>query len=130
VQLPINLLDRRLVESGDLKKITELGIKIHARSAFLQGLLLAEPDSLAEYFNSAKDTLKAFHATAHSAGVSPAHAALHYLLGFPEIEKIIIGVESLSQLENIFDGFPAKIEMNFDAFRVDQVEILNPILWG
>ncbi len=129
VQLPINVLDRRLTENGDLKRLSRLGIKIHARSAFLQGLLLAEPDFLSAHFNPARNVLKDFHASARAAGISPAHAALHYLLRLPEIEKIIIGVESLSQFSNIFDDFPAYIEMNFDEFRVDQVEILNPVLW-
>ena len=129
VQLPINLLDRRLTEGGDLKRLSGLGIKIHARSAFLQGLLLANPDTLSAHFNPVKEVLRSFHAAAHRLGVSPAHAALHYLLRLPEIEKIIVGVESLSQFESLFDDFPAQIEMNFDEYRVDRVDILNPVLW-
>lgn len=130
VQLPVNLLDRRLTENGDLKRISDLGIKIHARSAFLQGLLLADPDALPAHFNPAKEVLKSFHAAVRAQGVNPAHAALHYLLGLPEIEKIIVGVESLSQIEDLFDDFPVRLDMNFDEFRVDRVDILNPVLWA
>lgn len=129
VQLPINLLDRRLIENGHLKNLAASGIKIHARSAFLQGLLLADPETLSARFNPAKDVLRAFHAAANELGVSPAHAALHYLLGLPEIERILVGVESLSQLRNLFADFPERVEMDFDEFKVDQVEILNPVLW-
>lgn len=130
VQLPINLLDRRLIENGHLKRLAAAGIKIHARSAFLQGLLLADPNTLSARFDPAKDVLKAFHAAVHELGVSPAHAALHYLLGLPEIERIIVGVESLSQLRNLFSDFPERVEMDFNEFKVDQVEILNPVLWA
>ena len=37
VQLPFNILDNRLINSGILNKIYEKGIEIHARSVFLQG---------------------------------------------------------------------------------------------
>jgi len=129
VQLPINVLDRRLTESGSLYRIYESGTKIHARSVFLQGLILASPDSLVKRFHPVRDKLKAFHEAAKLAGVSVAHAAIHYLVGIPEIEKIIVGIDSMSQLENIFSGFPEKIEMNFDKFNVDNVDILNPTFW-
>jgi len=130
VQLPINLLDRRLTRNSYLSRISDLGIKIHARSAFLQGLLLAEPESLSAHFNPVKNILKAYHAKVCSLGISPAHAALHYLLRLSEIEKIIVGVESLTQFEDIFGNFPDEVEMNFDEFFLDDIEILNPVLWA
>jgi spore coat polysaccharide biosynthesis protein SpsF len=129
VQLPINILDRRITSSEGLSRIAGMGIKIHARSAFLQGLLLASPDSLSAHFEPVRNILKTFHARAELAGISSMHAALHYLLRFPEIEKIIIGVESLGQLEDIFKNFPHEVEMDFDDLFTDRIEILNPVLW-
>ena len=46
VQLPLNLFDQRLLESGHLEKLKRRGVEIHARSVFLQGLLLIEPDQV------------------------------------------------------------------------------------
>lgn len=129
VQLPINLLDRRLIETGSLGRIVKSGTKIHARSAFMQGLLLTDPQALTAHFQPVRETLAAFHAASKSAGVTPAHAALHYLLAIPEIDKVIVGVESVGQLHEIFSNFPEKVDMNYDKFRVDSIEILNPILW-
>ena len=40
VQCPFNLIDRRLVNSGWLAKLKALGVEVHVRSSFLQGLLL------------------------------------------------------------------------------------------
>ena len=129
VQLPISILDRRITRDDILSRIAGMGIKIHARSVFLQGLLLASPDSLPAHFEPVRNILKTFHARAELAGISSAQAALHYLLRFPEIEKIIIGVESLVQLEDIFKNFPQEVEMDFDDLFTDRIEILNPILW-
>lgn len=131
VQLPINLLDRRLIDSGALKRIASAGIEIHARSAFLQGLILADPSKLGIYFEAAKPVLTRFHAATKTAGISPAHAALHYLLAMPEINRIIVGVESLKQFDQLFDSLPSRRpDINFAEFRVDEIEVLNPVLWG
>ena len=50
VQLPINIFDQQLLIDGYLKKIKDNDIEIHARSIFLQGLLLMEMDSIHTYF--------------------------------------------------------------------------------
>ena len=46
VQLPFNALDDRLAVSGWLHRLKAVGVEIHARSAFLQGLLLMDPATL------------------------------------------------------------------------------------
>ena len=44
MQLPFSLLDQRLLKDGSLKRLKQLGVEIHARSLFLQGLLfMSEP---------------------------------------------------------------------------------------
>lgn len=40
VQAPLNLIDRRLENSGWLSRLHQEGVEVHTRSAFLQGLLL------------------------------------------------------------------------------------------
>ena len=40
IQLPINLFDRKLIDNGILSRLKKHGYEIHARSIFLQGLLL------------------------------------------------------------------------------------------
>ncbi len=129
VQLPINVLDQRLLTSGVLSRLAKSGVKVHARSVFLQGLLLADPATLSSHFNMAKPVLLKFHETARRAGVSPAHAALHFLLGKPEIHRIIVGVESLRQIDQLFAAFPPAPEIDFSEFAIDHPEILNPVLW-
>ena len=40
VQLPSNIFDQRFMKSGILARLKSLEVEIHARSTFLQGLLL------------------------------------------------------------------------------------------
>ena len=46
IQLPLNILDTKLIKNGTLSKLSKLGIEIHVRSVFLQGLLNIEKKKL------------------------------------------------------------------------------------
>ncbi|WP_373888783.1 aldo/keto reductase [Massilia sp. ZL223] len=129
VQLPMNVLDQRSLTSGALSRLAAAGVRCQVRSAFLQGLLLADPAALAPFFDTARPALESFHAAARAAQVSPAHAALHFLLGIPEIDRVIVGVESVTQLEQLFASFPAAPPIDYAQFGIDIPEILNPALW-
>lgn len=129
VQLPMNVLDQRPLVSGALSRLVKAGVKVQVRSVFLQGLLLADPAKLDPYFARARTALEQFHAAARAAGVSPANAALHFLLGLGEIDRVIVGVESRAQLEQLFGSFPAAPAIDYSQFRIDFPDILNPALW-
>src|SRR5690606_31222736 len=51
IQAPLNILDRRLVDTGWLARLNEAGVIVHTRSAFLQGLLLMSSTSRPSGFN-------------------------------------------------------------------------------
>lgn len=130
IQVPINVFDKRLVESQALDRWSRAGIEIHARSAFLQGLLLADPTQLPPQFLSVAPILGRFQADCVARGVTPKSAALHYLLGLPPISKILIGIDSARQLTEIFSDFPEHLEMEWDTYRIENVDILNPAHWN
>lgn len=76
-------------------------VETHVRSAFLQGFLLADPDALPARFAPWRETLVAFRTQAAAQGLSPLEAALAPLLAAPHISRVIVGVDSLPQLEEI-----------------------------
>ena len=51
VQAPVNLLDRRMVRSGWLPRLSRLDTALHVRSVFLQGLLLMPPPERPKAFD-------------------------------------------------------------------------------
>ena len=61
VQLPINIFDQQLLIGGWLDKLKDYDVEIHARSAFLQGLLLMTNDLVPPYFFPIKKNLEAFY---------------------------------------------------------------------
>jgi len=132
IQLPISVLDQRLLKSGTLARIKDQGVDIHARSAFLQGLIFLDPESLDPYFAPIKERLAAFHRAVERAGAGPVQAALAFLRNIPEIDRIIIGVNTAAQLrDNIQDYCRADaLDLDFGAFAIQDERMVNPALWG
>jgi aryl-alcohol dehydrogenase-like predicted oxidoreductase len=134
VQLPINVLDRRLNESGVLSRLTDSGVEIHARSIFLQGLLLVDPCTLGPEFLAVKNALEKFQLVSKKLGIHPAHLAIMYLLNILDLSKILIGVESLDQFSQIIDGMSfdrlGEIYKALDDVYIEEPKILNPYLWA
>ena len=51
VQCPYNIFDQRIHSSGWLQKLTTDNVEVHARSIFLQGLILRDVSELNSYFD-------------------------------------------------------------------------------
>lgn len=102
VQLPLNIFDQRFYNGGYLKKLKDMGIKIHTRSMFLQGVLLMEPDELPVYFRPYRNLITSYRQTICEEGLGFEEAPLLFLKNIPEIDRIIMGINTNKQLcENI-----------------------------
>jgi aryl-alcohol dehydrogenase-like predicted oxidoreductase len=129
VQLPINVLDQRLLTSGTLMHLKRAGVEIHARSAFLQGLLLMEPDQLPAHFSTVVAQLKSFRVASAARNLSPVQAALGFPLGLKEIDAVICGVNDHEQLQDICTSARAVESEFYEQFSFDDERILNPSCW-
>lgn len=129
MQLPVNLFDQRLVQSGHLRELKKRGIEIHARSVFLQGLLLMIPEEIPEPLAAARPLIVELRRETERAGISPQQAALGFVKSIAEIDRILIGVESGRQLRDNIAAFAAGASLPFDRFAVTDEHILNPSLW-
>jgi aryl-alcohol dehydrogenase-like predicted oxidoreductase len=135
VQVPLNLLDQRLVRSGHLARLRAAGVEVHARSVFLQGVLLMEPDTLpSPHFDGVRETLQAFRSAARAAGVTPLEAAVSYALGLDGVDTAVFGVTSETELDEILaaaEAAPATRlpEAWFAPFAIEDERVLDPSRW-
>ncbi|MFH1644696.1 MAG: aldo/keto reductase [bacterium] len=130
IQLPINILDQRLIQNGYLQKLKEKNIEIHARSIFLQGLLIKEPEILPNFFNSIKPLLKKFHQNLNELNISPIEASLNFAKNIKEIDKILIGVNNNKQLLENINAYNKNIKpIYFKQFECTDENIINPTKW-
>ena len=101
IQLPLNVLDRRPVTSGMLARLKAAGVEIHARSVFLQGLLLMEPGELPEFFAPVRQAVVGLREKWRERGLSPLGGCLAFALRQPEIDAVIVGVNHMNEFEQI-----------------------------
>lgn len=132
VQLPISVFDQRLVQSGHLARLHQMGVEVHARSVFLQGVLLADAATLPTFLGPLRTTLEAFHSRLRAAGISPLTASLAFVARRPEISTAIVGVTSRDELLQIVTaaGAAEALDLDFRSFAEHDEALLNPAKWN
>ncbi len=130
VQVPVNAFDQRLPRRGQLQRLSRLGIEIHVRSVFLQGLLLLEPKQLSAYLAPLEPKLVAWRRWLDKDGLTPTQGAFAYLRSL-NVDVVLVGVESIEQLEaNIRDfSIPLPQHIDFSEFYIEDERLVDPSQW-
>lgn len=133
IQLPFNLLDNFNKRESVLRKAKERGVEIHTRSVFLQGLFFKDLSKISKNQQDLKPYLERIKQLSKGNNVNMQELALNYVLNQEFISKVLIGVDSLAQLqENIKSSgvnLDKKITQNIDKLDVNEIELLNPANW-
>jgi aryl-alcohol dehydrogenase-like predicted oxidoreductase len=129
IQLPLNVFDQRLIASGHLEKLKAAGIEVHARSAFLQGLLLMDPEALPASFSAHRKHIQRYHEYLRRQGLSPLCAALRFILDIKEVDFVICGVNTLSHLQEICSSVQMIDSIDLSSFCITDIELLDPSQW-
>jgi aryl-alcohol dehydrogenase-like predicted oxidoreductase len=130
VQLPISVLDQRLLLSGHLAALKGEGVEIHARSVFLQGLLVMKEDEVPRYFAPIAPLLAEWRARIKASGQPPTQAALAFVRDLPQIDRMVVGAETLGQFETIIDHMQDPRETDASGLACSQEEYVNPSKWA
>jgi aryl-alcohol dehydrogenase-like predicted oxidoreductase len=131
VQLPFNIYDQRFARAGMLARLKDAGVEVHARSAFLQGLLLADSASLPPYFAPISRHHATLRARLDSAGVTPLAACLRFSLTQDSIDAVVVGCESSQQLIEVLAGAEntAADDLGFQQFALEDARYIDPSCW-
>lgn len=130
VQAPFNIVDRRLLSSGWLKRLKQENIEIHTRSAFLQGLLLMPQDAIPQKFSAWSEVWGRWHTWLVQNQKSSLQACIAYPLSFAEIDRVVVGVDSREQFSQIID---IALEGNINGLpdlSCDDENLINPSRWS
>lgn len=101
VQTPFNILDRRLVNSGWLRRLRNSGVEVHVRSLFLQGLLLMRATERPPEFSRWQRLWDSWHSWLEGSGLTAVQACVGFVAGYADIGRAIVGVDGVQQLEEI-----------------------------
>ncbi len=133
VQVPYNLLDRRFGPA--IKKLFEMGVEVHIRSVFLQGLYLMHLTKLPKKLYPIALELQQLHDLANSENVSISALALNFATQNPHIHQVVIGVDSSEQLQmnlkalNSWDDKKNTIFSQVMQLTCSHPELLIPSNW-
>ena len=131
VQTPLNLIDRRLVTSGWLQRLHDQGIEVHARSAFLQGLLLMPRAAIPAPFERWAHLWDTWHEYLAYNHISAIEACLRYPLSLPQIDRVVVGVDSPAQLRELIAVAQSPTSSHAGpAFDCEDENLLNPAQWS
>ena len=106
--------------------------EIHARSVFLQGLLLVEPERIPEPLAGLRAPVARFRRVARERGLEPAEAALGFALGLDTVDVVLCGVQRLAELDALLAAAAraAAVEPRwFAGVGCADAELLDPSQW-
>ena len=129
VQAPVNAFDIRLQDSGWLDRLASMGVEVHARSVFLQGVLLSAIAQNNDFFKPWKATFEKWNRFAESSGTSALVNCIKHVNSYEKVAFAVVGVDSAQNLSEVFDAFserPQRIAK--DDFGVDS-KLINPASW-
>lgn len=135
IQVPYNVFDQRLNETDFFELADTNGVKVFARSVFLQGLLLMDIDKLPKCLSEAKPYLEKFNDIVKECGYTRDEAAFLFSYCNPHIYKVVFGVDTKEQLENNIkliekkDDFQQCYNNLYNNFKNVARKVIIPSLW-
>ncbi|MBD1381922.1 aldo/keto reductase [Metabacillus arenae] len=136
VQIPMNILDHRLINSGLLMELANHEMDIYARSVYLQGLLFLDPEDVPQnLIKTAKEPLEKLKKLSVETRLSPSELSMLFVRDMPEVNNILIGCETKKQVESnlklmaipkLSDDIVKQIRF---LFKDVSEELVNPKMW-
>jgi aryl-alcohol dehydrogenase-like predicted oxidoreductase len=133
VQLPLSLYDQRLTADGTIARLRAQGCAVHARSLYLQGLLLTPVASWPAWVNPVS---REHHARLEQVATDRECSLLDCALGFAraqlDLEAVVLGLCSRLELQQLLQAW-GRIspweEGEWRTWALQDAGILDPRHW-
>ena len=127
VQCPYNILDERILKSGWYEKLKLLGVEIHVRSIFLQGLLVDKLYYKNEYFKKWQKHFSEWFNILEINNISPIDYTLSNLIKY-DFDKIIVGINNSKNLKEIIK-FKTVDKNKMINLNISDNKLIDPRNW-
>lgn len=129
VQVPFNILDQRIQNTGWIHTLKKSRVLIFARSCFLQGLLLSNYRSNKKFKKFYK-ILDDFFIWCEFRGISRLQACIDFIKMRKKIDYLIVGFNSYSQFNEILKSFNKKKTTYIpNIFSTNKLDLIDPRKW-
>src|SRR5579863_4281979 len=131
LQAPASLLDQRLLLDGSLEAVRAMGIEVHLRSIFLNGLLFLPPDRVPAQLKGAAGRLSRARRMIAEGRSDPLQAALGFALSRPEADAVIVGAATAAELSAVIAAASSPPpDLDWDEMAIDDPVALDPRRWA
>jgi aryl-alcohol dehydrogenase-like predicted oxidoreductase len=130
VQAPASLLDQRLLVDGTLAQLAGVGIEVHLRSIFLNGLLFLPPDRAPTHMKAAASRISRARRLIAEGRSDPLQAALGFALSRPEATAVLVGVTSAAEMSAVVAAASSPPpDLDWDEMALDDPDALDRGQW-
>jgi len=129
IQAPFNILDQRLVEKGWLKKLKKRKIEVHARSIFLQGILLLKHNQLPKKLIKLSKKLVMWENWLKKNKFSSLQVCLSFVLNQRQLDGIVVGYNNTNQLNQILKLKQIKNNFSLPNLNIKDKKLIDPREW-
>ncbi len=131
VQAPASLLDQRLLIDGTLAELAGMGVEVHLRSIFLNGLLFLPPDRAPHHLQAAASRISRARRLIAEGRSDPLQAALGFALSRPEASAVLVGVASAAEMSAVVAAaMSPPPDLDWDEMALDDPDALDPRAWA
>jgi aryl-alcohol dehydrogenase-like predicted oxidoreductase len=129
VQVPFNILDNRILNSGWIEILKKYGVKIYVRSVFLQGVLI-DDSNLFKFQENYKNLFDKFKYWCGINSITRIQACLHFIKQYKKIDYLVVGFNSYKHLKEIIDVFKEKQIIVPNKFSTNYINLIDPRRWN
>lgn len=131
VQAPFSVLDQRLAGSGWLARLVDSGVEVHARSVFLQGLLLMEAGRRPAYFDRWHALWTRWDSLVEAHGGSALSVCLGFVAAQAGLSRIVVGVEHPGQLQQLLAAWRHATPVGMaNEMACEDPNLVEPVNWA
>lgn len=132
IQIPLSIFDQRFLPY--LYELKKKKVEVHARSVFLQGLIFKKPEEMKGVFSPLNDKLKQLSVLARDNSISLLNLFLNFVLFQDYVDKVVVGVDSLTNLKELIAVASKQNEakkriFNLADYKIEDEQIIVPANW-
>jgi aryl-alcohol dehydrogenase-like predicted oxidoreductase len=131
LQFPYNIFDRQF--EPWLPILKEMGVEVHTRSVFLQGLFFKDVNTIEGKLKPMCPYLVQLHDYCTQHNISVEQIAFGYVLSNKAVDGALVGVDNHQQLERNLEV--SRFQLNVEdidfirSIKIKEKELLNPVNW-
>ena len=129
LQIPVSIFNQEFIDPFFIKYVKKNKIEVHARSIFLQGLLVNDLEDIPNKFVKFKKLFISWNHFCETQHITKVQACLNFVDNISFVNKIIIGFKNVNELREIINYSKIKILKKFIVKKISK-KLINPNKWS